>query len=387
MIIIIGAGPAGLATAYHLQQRQIPYLVLEKERVGAAWHNHYDGLHLHTLKEVSALPGFPMPDSYPSFPSRQQVADYLVQYAAHFGLAIREGVTVEAARYHAYHKTWHIETNQGMMGSQLLVATTGIWSTPFRPHFTDEELFGGEILHAQQYKNARPWTGKRVLVVGGGNTGTEIAVEMAEAGAETTILIRDGTTFVPYPTSPTAVKSAAWLMRHLPHSIGQKLLERTRRDFTHLGLEPPTRPLTQAYPVVGYELPEAIEVGQVRLISAGIARFTANGVQFTDGTQYPVETVVLATGYRPTLDFLAEAVDRAENGHPILDRQWRSPKSKALFCVGFTYPANEGWLQALPRVTHTAVGAIAKQYDHRWQQPDESVVTVTADAPPTPSAE
>ena len=362
MITIIGAGPAGLATAYHLQQKNLPYVVLEKAHIGEAWRNHYDNLHLHTLKEVSALPGLPIPDHYPRFLSRAQVVDYLEQYAAHFKLNVQEGVTVRGAIYHAYHKSWHLETSAGKMDGQILVAATGIWSTPHRPHFVDEALFKGEIFHAQQYKNAQSYAGQRVLVVGGGNTGTEIAVEMAQAGAETTILIRNGTTFVPYPTSPTLMKTAATLFRYLPDRLGHLLLKPIRADFTHLGLQPPDQLLTQAYPVVGYELPEAVAAGRVKLVTAGIARFTPEGVLLQDNTAVSCDTVVLATGYRPTLDFLAGEVEVDEHGRVQTDRHYRSQKNKQLYCLGYDYPATSGWLQALPRVTRQATHAMARAY-------------------------
>lgn len=352
--VVIGAGPAGLAAAYYLQQRQIPFAILEKASVAHAWQNHYDGLRLHTLKEVSALPGRPMPAHYPPFATRQQVVDYLQEYAAHFQFPIHPHTEVLGAQYDTQ---WHIRTTQGEWTAADLIVATGIWSTPHQPHFAGEADFHGRILHANAYKNAAPFAGQRVLVVGAGNSGTELAVELAEAGAETAILVREGVSFVPYPTSAAAMRTAAWLFRYLPDAWGHWLLARSRPRFDHLGLPWPKRPLPQVYPVVGFELPQAVAAGRVRVYNAGIERFTAEGVRFADGQEAPFETVFMATGYRPTVDFVAPYLDLDARGWPILDH-WRSPRQPHLFCIGFTYPNTAGWLQNIGRVAREAVGLV-----------------------------
>ncbi len=351
MIILVGAGPSGLATAYYLQKRGLPYRILEKERVGYAWCNHYDRLQLHTLKQVSALPGKAMPRGYPNFISKDQFLAYLEDYAHHFQLPIESGIKVERAEDTGTE--WILHTNQGQIKGQILIAATGIWSNPVRPKFSGEETFGGSIRHALTYRNAAPYQGQRVLVIGAGNTGTEIAVDLAEHGVESAIAIRSGTTFIPYPNSATLVQVAAWVLRTLPKFQGEQLLRKMRVSFQEIGINPPSEPLMDAYPVVGYALPEAVAVGQVALYG-DIDHLYPGGVHFTDDQKVSFDSIILATGYRPTTHFITPYFKFASNGWPIL-RQGRSTLNPRLFCVGFEYPATEGFLQSVGRAARQVV--------------------------------
>jgi len=219
MIVIVGAGPAGLALAHELQRRGLAYRVLERGVGGESWRNHHDRLHLHTLKEVSGLPGLAMPDSYPPFPAGIQFHRYLARYAEEQCLNIEIGVTVERATFDGAR--WHLATNRGTLAAATLVVATGIWSTPRRAHLPGEGEFGGAILHARDYRNADPFAGRRVLVVGAGNSGSDIAVDLREHGVETAIAVRDGVAFVPRPTSPLAMRAAARLLRILPRVLSR----------------------------------------------------------------------------------------------------------------------------------------------------------------------
>jgi len=358
MILVVGAGPAGLAVAYYLQQRRLPYQVLEHHTVGYAWRNHYDRLHLHTLKQVSHLPGLPMPADYPAFPSATQFQSYLERYARRLRLNIVCGVDVTRADWTG--ERWQLETSQGAQSGTTLIVATGIWSTPYRPKFICEETFNGTMMHARDYHNPEPFQGQRVLVVGAGNSGTEIAVDLSEHGVATSIAIRSGTTFIPHPRHAPAVQAAAWFLRTAPRPAGEWLLRRARRDFRPIGIQPPDGPLLEAYPVVGYSLPDAVTAGKITLYG-GIARFLPDGVQFADGQAASFDTVILATGYRPSLQFVAHELDFDTQGWPRVDRYWRSRRNPQLICVGFRYPATEGWLQAIGRVARTAVRGIPDQ--------------------------
>jgi cation diffusion facilitator CzcD-associated flavoprotein CzcO len=355
MILVIGAGPAGLAVAYELQRRGLPYQVLERDTIGNSWTHHYDRLRLHTLKHVSGLPGLPMPASYPRFPSAEQFHAYLTTYARHFNLNITCGVDVRHADWSS--GGWQLETSQGQFCGDTLVVATGIWSTPYCPSFPGSEQFGGQIIHSSVYRNPASFRGQRVLVVGVGNSGAEIAVDLREHHVQTSIAIRDGATFVPHPKSALAMRLAAWLLPRLPHLIGERALAATRRDFSAIGLPWPKGSLLDAYPVVGYALPEAVGAGIITRYG-GIERFVPGGVRFADGREAPFDAVILATGYRSTVQFVAHELSLDAQGRPTVDRHWRSLSNPNLFCVGFRYPATSGWIQAIGRVAREAADTI-----------------------------
>lgn len=358
MVIVVGAGPAGLAVAYELQRRGLPYQVLERATIGDAWQHHYDRLHLHTLKQLSTLPGLPMPRDYPAFPSVAQFQHYLQEYARHFQLAIRCGVEVQGARWQSGR--WQIQTSAGELTAEVLIVATGIWSTPYQPALEGRAEFGGTIIHSSVYRNPASFAGQRVLVVGVGNSGSEIAVDLAEQGVTTGIAIRGGATFVPYPRAAVPLRLWAWLLRYLPRPAAEWLLHRFRHDFSAIGIPAPVKPLLDAYPVVGYRLPEAVAAGRITRY-AGLARLSRGGAQFDDGQSAAFDSVILATGYRPTVQFVADAVALDPAGRPRVDRHWRSLRQPQLVCVGFHYPATEGWLQAIGRVAREAVAGIAQR--------------------------
>lgn len=353
-VVVVGAGPAGLAVAHELARRGLVYRVLERGRVGEAWYHHYDRLCLHTVKQVSALPGLPMPAAYPRFPSRAQFLAYLQQYARHFALRVDEGVELCGAAFDG--SCWRLDTSRGTLEASVLVMATGIWSAPVRPAIPGEERFDGPILHSRDYRNPQPFTGQRVLVVGAGNSGSEIAVELAEHGVATAIAVRGGVAFVPEPPSAVAVRLGAWLMRTLPRPLAERLL--WRRDFGHLGLPlPPGSPLDH-FPVVGYELPEAVAAGRVG-VYPGLARLAGGVAHFDDHRSAPFDALILATGYRPALDPVAHLLTFDGHGRPVLDGYGRAQTNSRLVCVGYSYPTTEGWIQAIGRVAARAVDGIA----------------------------
>jgi len=223
-----------------------------------------------------------------------------------------------------------------------------------------EERFAGLILHSRDYRNPHIFRGQRVLVVGAGNSGAEIAVDLAGHGVETAIVVRSGVAFVPRPRSAAGMRLAAWLLRTLPPWLGARLLR--RRNFQHLGLPlPPGSPLFH-YPVVGYELPQAVARRRVA-VYPGVAQIESGSVVFQDGRRAPFDAIILATGYRPALDPVAHLVTCDASGRPVVDRYWRARRHPTLVCIGYTYPTTEGWLQALGRVVRAAAYGIAAQAD------------------------
>jgi cation diffusion facilitator CzcD-associated flavoprotein CzcO len=190
-ILVIGAGPAGLAVAATLGERGKRSLVIEKaQQVGASWRSHYERLHLHTVKALSALPGLGFADDQPRYVPRQGVVDYLSAYAARFAIAPRFGE--EATRIvRAGDGRWQTTTRSGeTFRSHAVVVSTGANNVPFAPTVDGQETFAGTILHSRDYRSAAPFAGKRVLVVGMGNTGAEIALDLAERGVAVALSVR-----------------------------------------------------------------------------------------------------------------------------------------------------------------------------------------------------
>lgn len=369
MVIIVGAGPAGLALARRLQQRNVAYRILEKGQIGASWRAHYPSLRLHTLKALSHLPGLPYPDSVAEFPSRADFLAHLEQYTRHFALNVSEGVSVQRAEWQPASAAWRLTTDtHETIATPLLVAATGIWSTPYMPTLAGADDFGGPIVHANAYQTPAAWLGRRVLVVGAGNTAADIASELANAGVTTGIVVRSGTQFVPYPKSAQLMRLTAWLGRHVPAPLANAVLQPLRPDFSAIGLPHSPEPPVEAYPVVGFKLPQAVRAGKVTVHRAGIERLTAGRVAFDDGSDATYDALIMATGYRPTLDFLAPPPGRPPyvqfdaRGHVCHDAQFRSTAHARLFLVGYDYPATSGWIQNIRRVSHIAADAIAAEY-------------------------
>lgn len=355
MIMVVGAGPAGLAIGYELQRRKLPFEILERGVAGETWRHHYDRLHLHTLKELSSLPGLPMPKAYPRFPSGDHVHAYLQDYARHFQFPIRTGVTVQQAI--PTPTGWELSADGVPIECDILVVATGIWRTPYLPRIGGEAEYRGEILHSNQYRNPAPFQGQRVLVVGAGNSGSEIAVDLAENKVSTAIAVRDGATFAQHPRWAPVMRVNTWLFRYLPRPMAERFLRTVRRDYSAIGIPLPSRPLVDSYPTVGFALPTAVANGQIQRFG-GIERFTQNGVRFTDGQEASFDVVIMATGYRPTIDFIQGGIELDARGKPRVTRQWQSIANPRLFCIGFWYPTTQGWLEAIGGVAAEAAEGI-----------------------------
>lgn len=324
--LIVGAGAAGLAVAAQLKQREIPFLLIEQsDKVGASWRGHYDRLHLHTSRGMSGLPGWPMPSDYPKYPSRDQVAAYLEAYAAHFNL--RPIVNTRLLRAERVDSRWVSETTGGAFVSDNLVLTTGYTRVPHWPAWPGQDAYTGRISHSATYKNGLPYAGQDVLVVGFGNSGGEIAVDLHEHGARPSIAVRGPVNVVPRDT--LGIPSLQWnlFLSRLPGGLGDMvaapLVYASVGDVYKYGLQ--KNKLGPIRQIKEQEQVPLLDVGTVKLIKSGhlavfpgIERFTSNGVVFVDGRVRAFDAVILATGYRPDVGELVPAADEAvaPNGVP-----------------------------------------------------------------------
>jgi len=361
--IIIGAGPAGLAVAACLARANVPFCVLEqKQSVAASWRGHYDRLHLHTNKGTSALPYVPFPRSYPRYPSRDQMIEYVENYARTIGIEPRFNEEVVAARRR--DGRWEVRTRTAMYAAPHLVIATGLNREPVVPQWPGQESYRGHIVHSRDYRNGRDFSGRRVLVVGIGNSGAEIAIDLHEHAARPTIAVRGPVNVLPrdilgIPIVVTAM-AAGLLPPPIADAFNAPLLRLLLGNLRPLGLLAPRYgSLTQIartgrIPMIDVGTIDLIKRGVIA-IQPGIERFVEDGVVFTNGRREAFHAVVLATGFRARVDSFLEAegvVD--EQGNP---RPNASLPGGLHFC-GFNVVAN-GVLNQIGRDAKSVAAQIA----------------------------
>jgi cation diffusion facilitator CzcD-associated flavoprotein CzcO len=366
--IVVGAGPAGLAVAACLKEAGITCLILEQsDKVGAAWHRHYDRLHLHTAKAYSALPFVPFPKDYPRYPSRLQVISYLEAYARQFQLEPRFGRRVIAARY--ANGSWEVQTQDARYQAMNLVIATGYNREPYLPSWPGQASFRGAIMHSSQYRNGEPFKSQRVLVVGFGNSGGEIAIDLWEHAAQPSLAVRGPVNVIPRELLGIPILAIGIAQRKLPprwaDAINAPILRATIGDLTRYGLRKlPHGPISQ---IEGDARIPLIDVGTIKLIKrgqiavhSGIERFTEDSVVFTDRRQARFEAVILATGYRPQVNTLLEGASSVydENGTP-LSSGYEMPIPGLYFCGYYVSPT--GMLREIALEARRISAAIARR--------------------------
>ncbi|KQY21301.1 monooxygenase [Cellulomonas sp. Root485] len=349
-VLVIGAGPAGLAVAASLKKRGVPVLVLERaDDVGASWRKHYERLHLHTTRRWSGLPGFPIPHRFGRWVARADVVNYLEMYAVHHRLDVRTGVQVKRVARAGYGG-WVVETETGesFTGSTVVVAT-GYNHTPVPPQWPGVEEFPGELVHASAYRNAEPYRGKDVLVVGAGNTGSEIAVDLTEGGASRVRLaIRTAPHIVRRSNLGWPAQGTGILVRHLPVPVVDRIAAAVARvevpDLSSYGLPRPTTGLYSrvqegSVPLQDVGLIAAVQAGLVEPVGA-VESFDDDGaVVLADGSRITPDVIIAATGYRRGLEPLVGDLDVLdERGLPRVHGPRTSHSAPGLYFTGYTNP-------------------------------------------------
>jgi cation diffusion facilitator CzcD-associated flavoprotein CzcO len=307
--IIIGAGPAGLACAATMRGAGLNVAVFEKAgNVGSAWRRHYDRLHLHTDRNHSGLPGMDMPRAYSAYPSRLQVVEYLESYAARFDIRPVFGNEVSCLRRDGAQ--WCAQIATGSVSAPVAVVATGIASAPYRPSWPGSEAYRGAIVHSSEYRNPAPYLGKRVLVVGMGNSGGEIALDLAEAGVDVALSVRGPVQILPRDLLGLPILTWAILYQHLPARLVDKInapiLRLALGSFEKLGLRRAAKGPRQMIdedgrvPMIDVGTLSRLRDGSIK-VRGGIDRLTNDGVVFDDGKSEGFDAIVLATGFRSDL--------------------------------------------------------------------------------------
>ncbi|MEV5654129.1 NAD(P)/FAD-dependent oxidoreductase [Streptomyces sp. NPDC052291] len=359
-VYVIGGGPGGLAAAAALRARGVRAVVLEKSgAVGASWRGHYDRLHLHTTRRWSALPGLPMPRKFGRWVARDNVVRYLEKYAEHHELEVITGVEVSRVDRAADGSGWLLSASGGReLTGRAVVVATGFNHTPRLPDWPGRETFSGELLHASDYRSPAPYAGKDVLVVGVGNTGAEIAVDLVEGGASRVRLaVRTVPHIVRRSTAGWPAQATGILVRRLPVTLvdraGRLMARAAVPDLSEHGLPRPdtglySRVKEGAIPVQDVGLIDAVKSGRVAPVAA-VESFDEDAVVLADGTRVTPDAVIAATGYRRALEPLVGHLGVLDDrGRPVVHGARTPKEAPGLYFTGFTNPIS-GMLRELAR--------------------------------------
>ncbi|XP_051143195.1 probable indole-3-pyruvate monooxygenase YUCCA9 [Andrographis paniculata] len=352
--VIVGAGPSGLAVAAGLRSSAVPFVVLERAAcIASLWQNRtYDRLKLHLPKQFCQLPGLPFPDHYPEYPSRKQFISYLDSYSRHFDIHPHFNERVDSAKYDDGCRLWRVRTVGGDGGEveyicQWLVVATGENAERVVPEIPGLAEFGGEVIHACEYKCGERFKGKKVLVVGCGNSGMEVSLDLCNYGANPSMVARSSVHVLPREiwgrsTFELAMLMLKWLPLWLVDKILLVLAWIILGNIEKHGLKRPaigplelknTRGKT---PVLDIGALQKIKSKEIRVVPA-ITKFLCGTVEFVDGQKLDIDAVVLATGYRSNVPYwLQENEFFAKNGFPKAEfpNAWKG--QDGLYTVGFT---------------------------------------------------
>ena len=359
---VVGAGPHGLSALKNLLELGLDADGFERDTdLGGNWNFHaensrvYESTHLISTKPFTQFPDFPMPDAYPDYPSHWQVHRYFRSYAEHFGLLDHlafnsEVVSVTPVAGERWDVTVRdresgVETTRQYAG--VVIANGHNW-WPKIPQYPGQDTFTGEIKHSADYKSADVVRGKRVLVVGAGNTGCDVAVESAQNAKETFHSTRRGYYYNPKyafgrPSDQTAdLLLALRLPLALRRVMFKSVLRLTVGDFEKFGLRKPDHEFFETHPIVNQQLVYYVGHGDIQP-KPDIDRFDGSTAYFEDGTSAEIDVIVFCTGYLAHFPFLDDSYLNPEGDHPVLARQIFTPATPTLAVSGLIQPDSGQW--------------------------------------------
>ncbi|KAK8958729.1 Indole-3-pyruvate monooxygenase YUCCA2 [Platanthera guangdongensis] len=349
--LIIGAGPSGLAIAACLREKGVPLLILEKENcIASSWRTRtYERLRLHLPKHYCELPLMPFPSDFPTYPAKQQFISYLDSYVKHFAIRPFFGMEVRQAEYDYSIRFWRIKTTDGWeFVCRWLIVATGENAEAVMPEIVGMEEFKGRVLHTSFYRRGDDFSRERVLVVGCGNSGMEVCLDLCNNHAEASMVVRNELHILPREVLGISTFGLSmWLLRWLPVRVADYFLLICAwlilGETEKYGLKrPKIGPLqlknnSGKTPVLDIGTLSMIKSGQIKVVPE-INRFFDKGVEFVDGRQEEFDSVILATGYKSNVPswLKEEEFFCKKNGFPRISfpNNWRG--KNGLYAAGFT---------------------------------------------------
>ncbi|KAE8686064.1 putative indole-3-pyruvate monooxygenase YUCCA3 [Hibiscus syriacus] len=350
--VIVGAGPSGLATAACLREEGVPFVVLERaECIASLWQKRtYDRLKLHLPKKFCQLPRLPFPEDFPEYPTKKQFIEYLESYAKHFDINPKFNECVESASYDETSGFWRVKTVSNEVEFEYicrwLVVATGENAECIVPNIEGLAKFGGEVIHACEYKSGEKFQGQKVLV-GCGNSGMELSLDLCNHNASPSMVVRSSVHVLPREvfgnsTFEIAVLMMKWLPLWLVDKLMLILAWLVLGNIEKYGLKRPSMgPLELKNtkgktPVLDIGALEKIKSGDINDVP-GIKCFSYKQVELVNGEKLDIDAVILATGYRSNVpSWLKEGDFFCKNGFPKapLPHGWKG--NGGLYAVGFT---------------------------------------------------
>ncbi|KAG6387946.1 hypothetical protein SASPL_153142 [Salvia splendens] len=375
--IIVGAGPSGLAAAACLHRSGVPSLLLERsDCIASLWqHRTYDRLKLHLPRQFCELPFLNFPNYFPKYPSKHQFVSYMEDYARHFSIRPNFKQTVLSARFDSVTGLWKVQTMDSIYVSRWLIVATGENAEPVIPEIHGIGKFKGPVIHTREYRSGSEFAGKKVLVVGCGNSGMEVSLDLCRHRASPSVVVRNSVHILPREMLGVSTFSMAMvLLKWLPLKVVDKFLLLVANfamgNTARLGLRrPKTGPIelknaTGKSPVLDVGAFSLIKSGQIEVVE-GVKEITKNGARFCEGKEREFDSIILATGYKSNVPTWLKGDDFfTKDGMPKTPFPCSWKGENGLYVVGFTRRGLLG--------TSSDAVKVAKDIADQWKKIDNS---------------